>query len=432
MTTPLSAKAVASTVERLLGQSPTRLAVAVSGGADSMALLHLIEAAYPGGVTALTVNHQLRPEATDEAAFVGGVCAGLAVPHHTLNWDDGPVAQTSSGNLQAKARAARYDLMAAWCRAHGVDVILTAHQASDQAETVLLNLARGSGVDGLAAMPELRDLGEVRLVRPLLAYSKRTLEQYCRDHCVEWVNDPSNEDDAYDRIRLRNTLPQFEQAGLDQDSLVQTAAHMARVKDALDSYTADYMCHHVDIDCLGGVAIALGPLRDRPLEIQMRVLGRVLKAAGGRAHRPDAGQLEALLDRFVGAAKGKRTLGGTVITWAAGRATIRREARHLPKDQRIGTQGTLCWDNRAQWHMKQPSDGLFLRGLDLAHWSDVHASSEEIVFPAELRPTIPALYDLEGPVAVPVLGYWRDPSAEALIKCNWSPLAQKLGLRTDR
>lgn len=173
--------------------------LAISGGPDSLALLLLAYEAAAGRICAATVDHQLRPEAADEAAFVRELCEKMGVRHVTLT----PIKKIK-GNIQSAARAARYDLLAKAADDNGCAFIATAHHGDDQIETILMRLARGSGVDGLAAIRSRNS----RLIRPLLGFSKSELEDVCASAGLEPVRDPSNDNADFDRVAMRQWLAQ--------------------------------------------------------------------------------------------------------------------------------------------------------------------------------------------------------------------------------
>ena len=176
------------------------VAVAVSGGSDSMALLMLMQRwAEDNGarISAVTVDHGLRPEAAGEAAMVARFCAQRGIPHEVLKWQ----GWDGTGNLQAAAREARYRLIADWVRAQGVEAVCLGHTRDDQAETFLMRLARKAGSDGLRGMPDRFDRHGVHWVRPVLGQSRADLRAFLRRHGVLWVEDSSNEDERFDRVR---------------------------------------------------------------------------------------------------------------------------------------------------------------------------------------------------------------------------------------
>ena len=196
-------------------------ALAVSGGPDSMALMHLavrwlnLKGRKPASIAVLTVDHGLRPEAAEEAAFVATRAAGLGFAHATLAW----AGQKPKTGIQAAAREARYGLMTAYCREHGIGCLVTAHTEDDQAETFLMRLRRGSGLDGLAAMAAVSDRGGVTIVRPLLGLSKARLTAYLRSLGVPFASDPSNSNASFERVRLRHAMKALAAAGIARPAL---------------------------------------------------------------------------------------------------------------------------------------------------------------------------------------------------------------------
>ena len=282
-------------VGRRLGDAEP-LGVAVSGGPDSLALLLLARDAFGDRVRAVTVDHGLRAESAAEAAQVATICAGLGVPHATLRWDG-----KAKANVQALAREARYRLMADWCAAEGIAWLATAHHADDQAETLLLRLARGSGIGGLAGIRASRSLARgVILLRPLLDVRRDALAAIVAAAGLRIVDDPSNRDPRYDRTRVRRWLAAHDE--LDAAHLAASAAHLAEAEAAL-LWTADLAWNsrvttadvQVEVDVEG-----------LPRELQRRLTLRALQALGAAAPRgPD---VDRLLDRLAGG--GTATLAG--------------------------------------------------------------------------------------------------------------------------
>ena len=212
------------------GAGPTaeaRIALAVSGGADSMAMLALAAAAHPGRVVAATFDHRLRAGSADEAAMVARACAALAVPHRTLASLDA----IAGSSIQMRARAARYAALTAWTAQQGAAVLLTAHHADDQAETLLMRLNRGAGVAGLAAIRAWRFDGGVAVLRPLLGWRRAELRAVAQAAQMPFVNDPSNDDPRHDRTRMRALLTAT--PALDPVRLAASAAWLAEAEAVL-------------------------------------------------------------------------------------------------------------------------------------------------------------------------------------------------------
>lgn len=264
-----------------------QLAIATSGGPDSLALLGLAASAFPGRITALTVDHGLRALSAAEAEGVAAQCAVRGIRHVTLRRDGPPI----TANVQAAARAARYALLASWCASQGVALLLTAHHADDQAETLLMRLNRGSGHDGLSGIRAARQLAHsVMLVRPLLACRKADLLALAEADGWRCVDDPSNRDPRHVRTGARALLAAA--PGLDAGALAASAAHLAAEAEALD-WAASAAWD-------GRVAAAGGELvmdaRGLPGALIHRLLMRAVRQMGGGEPRgQDVARLAARL-----------------------------------------------------------------------------------------------------------------------------------------
>ena len=210
-------------LKALAGAEPGTMGVAVSGGPDSLALMLLTLAAFPGHVRAATVDHGLRSESGAEAEFVSDVCRKLDIPHAILR-PEKPIV----GNIQSAARRARYALLEAWRSEQGLDWLLTAHHADDQAETLLMRLNRGSGVGGLAAIRAVNG----RVLRPLLGWRRAELEAIVAEAGLDAVADPSNSDERFDRARLRRQMRDAD--WIDPSAFARSARALAEAEDALD------------------------------------------------------------------------------------------------------------------------------------------------------------------------------------------------------
>lgn len=285
------------------GKAP--VALAVSGGADSMAMLLLAAAAFPGRVSAATVDHGLRPEGAAEAAMVAGVCAMLGVPHATLS----PAAPIAGSSVQKQAREARYRALAAWTERIEAAALLTAHHADDQAETLLMRLSRASGVAGLSGVRPWRFEGDRLVLRPLLGWRRVELREIVAAAGAPWAEDPSNADPRHDRTRFRTLLAR--ETLLDPAALARSAAHIGEAEEALEALTEMLWADR----WYGGKALlhAAGV----PREMQRRLLRRAIaqtRAAHGIAAPAfsSAANVEALLGALE--AGGAATQAGVLVT----------------------------------------------------------------------------------------------------------------------
>jgi tRNA(Ile)-lysidine synthase len=295
----------------------TKLAVAVSGGGDSLALLLLAARSFPGRVMALTVDHGLRAAALAEAAAVAVHCANLAVPHATLHWE----GAKPRGNIQAAARAARYRLMADWCAANGAALLLTAHHADDQAETLLMRLQRGSAAAGLAGIRAARPLAPgVTLLRPLLGVRRAELAALVAAAGWTPVDDPSNADRRFDRTAARALLAQL--PALDVMRLAGTAAALAQADDALEWAAARAWAGAAETT---GDSVRLD-VAGLPEELVRRLVVRAI-AMLNPAAQPHGPALATLQARLAGG--GTATLAGITVRggkyWVFSRAPPRRK-----------------------------------------------------------------------------------------------------------
>jgi tRNA(Ile)-lysidine synthase len=325
--------------DALAMQGFRRIGVAVSGGGDSLALLHLLvqwAQQHDVRIFAVTVDHGLRDEAAAEAGFVGGICQRLGVPHETLEWRE----WRGHGNLQNAARTARYQLIGAWAQRHGLDAVALGHTLEDQAETVLMRLARGAGVDGLSAMQDQIERDGVIWVRPLLTVSRKALRIYLTRHEVTWIEDPSNEDPAFERVRMREAMSQLEPLGITPQRLSMVASNMSGAKDALSTQCEDALRRYARVDA-GALVIDRAALETLPPEIMRRLIGRGVMWITGAAYPPRRAAVTGALNA---AQLGRdATLEGCHLHQAKGKLWLFRELQAAPRSMPVGAG---LWDKR--------------------------------------------------------------------------------------
>ena len=291
------------------------IAVAVSGGPDSMALCRLLSDWASGGgleVHALTVDHNLRAESAAEALQVSGWLDGLPhVCHEVLKWECPP-----NTAVQEEARRARYGLMSEYCKAHDIRYLFLAHHGDDQAETVLFRLAKGSGLDGLSGMQSMQVYDDnLTLVRPLLEKTKDDLIGFCELESVSYIDDPSNESDRFARVRLRKSREILEGEGLSSKRLNVTAKRLLRARKALESMTEDVFRCGVVSSNDGRIIFNSNVLLEQPEEIVLRcVLKAFEEFRPEYDYAPRMEKVEALVADLIGSnVFRKRTLGGVIF-----------------------------------------------------------------------------------------------------------------------
>lgn len=413
------------------------VAVAVSGGADSLALVLLLArwARNLGiHVAALTVDHQLRAAAADEAAQVGRWLDARQIPHTVLRWDEGPHARTLARSAQSAAREARYGLMTAWCAANGSTHLFVAHHADDQVETFLLRLARGSGVDGLSAMAPATRRDGIVIARPLLAFDKTQLTATCRALGQDWIEDPSNQNSASARVRFRQAQEVLEREGLTRERLLATVGHLQRARAALDYAVAGLM-ERVIWDAWGVARVNVAALIDAPEEIALRALARLLTAVGGQSYGPRFESLARLHARLTSEPWRDASLHGCLVCRDGMHLTIAREPAHISDEKILRVQSSATWDARFKLTLNAADTGMAFTVMRLVtRGAALPESLRERLgaVPSRLRETLPALYDAAGVVAVPHVDYVRaDIAAKPGFRLGVACISDKCGASVD-
>ncbi|WP_139216162.1 tRNA lysidine(34) synthetase TilS [Shimia haliotis] len=315
---------------------PEKIGVAVSGGGDSMALLDLLRRWGRATVCVASVNHGLRKEAAEEIALVAAYAAAHGMSHDTLDWQwDG------RGNLQSAARVGRRGALRAWAERCGIAHVALGHTADDQAETFLMRLARGSGVDGLAGMSEVRQEEGLTWLRPLLTVRRDDLRRHLLQAGLEWADDPSNEDTHFDRVKARKMMKTLAPLGLTVERLVQTADHMARERDVSAWAVAEAKARAACVKD-GNVVLDRQALAKVPEAVALRLLADALRFVSGAPYRP---RFKALNEALSGPAD--TALHGCLILHTKESIVVAREWRAVRDMQaKVGD----VWDGR--WRLR--------------------------------------------------------------------------------
>jgi tRNA(Ile)-lysidine synthase len=387
------------------------LILAVSGGADSMALMLLAQrwaqrrTNAPELVVA-TVDHGLRAESSDEAGSVARQARGRGIEATVLVWE----GDKPASGIQDAARAARYTLLAQLARTHeGPVAVVTAHTEDDQAETLLMRLARGSGLDGLAAMAPQRPIDDreprVMLARPLLTVSGARLRATLQDAGVTWIEDPSNDAERFERVRIRKARALLAGVGLTNDKLALSARRLARVRGALDAALGELqVLARVDVHAGAFASLARAPWLAAPEELRLRLLGRLIAAFGGQAEPLRLTQLEALAERMQHADFEGATLAGAIISRHADTIRIEREAGRVPLPTLSLEPGAAdIWDCRFRVAAAPASPGpVEVRALGAPAFARLRRAIDPAPqLPASAAATLPAFWRHGELVGVP-------------------------------
>jgi tRNA(Ile)-lysidine synthase len=385
-----------------------RVALAVSGGPDSLALMHFAAwclAAERSGpeLSVLMVDHGLRASSRDEALMVGRMASSLRLPHTILTWDTG----THSTSLQARARTARYDLMAAHCQANDIPALVTAHHLDDQAETFLMRLKRGSGIDGLAAIPERGLWAGIVLLRPLLNVPKARLVATLAEKGIGFASDPSNADHRFERARVRGSPEALAALGLTPEALALSARRLRRAREALDYAAEEFLAAYSEVNVGGYAVIDRKAVLSAPQEIALRALSRLIAIIGGAEEPLRLAKLETLLAALAESPPKARTLGHCRVQPISGRLGIFREvrAKGLPVIRVLPGERTL-WDNRFRIELgRNEHEPITVRALGEQGLRELRDSSTLLAsLPRLAGRTLPSCWRGDSLIGVPALG----------------------------
>ncbi len=392
------------------------IALAVSGGADSLALMGAAARwrKRRGGkpdMVVLTVDHRLRRTSRREAEAVVAAAEARGLPARILVRK----GKAPAANIEAEARSVRYSLLVEAARSLGASHLLTAHHRDDLAEALLLRLTRGAGVFGLAAMRPAVATNGIVLARPLLAVPRARLAATTAGYGLTPVVDAMNSDPRFARVRARALLPLLAREGLDPTRLAATARRLADAADAVDAAASDLIAAAVTVDQFAVVRLHADQFRLAPAAVQARVLVRLLMAIGGGDYSPRSERLAALTGAMTAGAGGrfKRTLAGCVVEQRDGGFVFYREiGREGPQAVALKPGTTIVWDRRFQVSAG-PSvpAGLTVAALGEAQRREIGAG-RGLAPPAALA-ALPAIERRERAIAVPSLGFFTN-SAKGL------------------
>lgn len=401
-----------------------KLALAVSGGPDSMALLyiaHLWSAESGKMIVAITVDHNLRGESRAEAEYVSGICKNLGIEHHILTW----IREDGAKTMHDASREARYNLLTGYCRENGIDTILTAHNADDKIEHFFIRLSKASGLLGLVP-GDVNFYGNIRILRPLSNVYKRDLESYIAKLGVKACYDMSNSDPKYQRSNIRKWISMIPDE-LDPDLFKH------RMLKSI-SYLSDSAIHTRDLfveelaerSVIYPSGYATYQIHLKNADISLMVISHLLTVVGGASFMPRVESVQKLYDRLCnpstcdgGNNKFKATLHGCVVEKVGNSISFYRSfGRNAPV--RVPLNKDVKWDGR--WRSNVTYDNLFVTNLSMESYRELKKDpifvkkssyvSRSVLF------TIPViLSDLEKVLAIPHIGYYNTRSSleEALV-----------------
>ncbi len=390
-------------------------ALAVSGGSDSMALValaaHCQNLSGPSDqtgfsvprFTVLTVDHGLRPEAKAETRLVSRQARALGLKVKVLTVND----KLSFGGVQAAARDARYRLMEDYCHAQGITALVTAHHAQDQAETMLMRLARGSDLAGLSCIPPISVRGQLVVIRPFLEHMPDDMAAICHAAGLSVVSDPSNHDTRFERVRWRNALPRLAEWGLTASMLGQSAARLRRVHDDLTKLAHDYLRQWQAILPMGVVRLPRAEFVALPQTIQRRLLTDCFVWLGGANHPPRQRSMDAVLALSAASHSSGRTLAGVDLRIRRQDIVLGREAAaaQLLPALTVKRQMSMIWDGRYRLEIARKHRGNQIAALGREGLKALKAQGfvSDPAIPTRFYASVPAIFEGSQLVSCPHL-----------------------------
>jgi tRNA(Ile)-lysidine synthase len=391
---------------------PDKVAIATSGGADSMCLALLAAQwaqQFSVKIVCLIVNHNLRAEAGEEAQIIADFLNKQGMESHILEW----VGDKPTSGIQNNAREARYCLLCEWCNQHNVEILLTAHNMHDQAETIMMRIQHGTGIDGLAGIPVYTERQGVKIIRPLLRYSRQQILATLQASNWQYIEDPSNSNNKFTRVKIRQLLEKLDAENLLANRLNTLASNAARAVSFINKFVNKTLKNIAKKKRLGYITLDFEKFIELEEEIALRVLCRVFNYFNKADYAPRLESLIYVYKQIKHGVKFHITLAGCEVKGDGNMITIWRENANMEREARtlqaltVGKE--MLWDKR--FIIKADKDNLFVRQTMLEDWqiikrsltNSVKLESSRIVY------TTPVICDKGGNmVAHPLFDYYLE------------------------
>ena len=388
---------------------PQRIGVAVSGGPDSMALLHCLHQWCQNAqkeLVAFHVNHQLRPAASDEAVQVATWCAAWDIPYEILVWHHTPYDKTT---VQKEAREARYQLLQEACQKSYVTHLFLAHHHNDQIETLLLRLFKGSGLMGLVGMQPIAQRSSLTLMRPLLTCTKEAITHYVAQYNIPFLKDPSNQNNAFLRVKIRSFVQQAQEGGLDPALLQTSFQKLALFQESFQDDFIDFIKQYGVLSTLGYLTIDHHHFCHLSFAKQCFFLELCLKIVGGHYYAPRWDSLKQMAKNLTHPSFKAQTLGGCYVRIKKSTIEIMRECACVTEE--ISLSSSKIWWDRRFFIDNLPQDTIYSKchikklGRDGRLFLKKAGVPTVSTHPAPAIEALPALWQKDQLLAVPSILY---------------------------
>jgi len=304
-------------------------ALAVSGGSDSLCLAYLSKmysSEFKNKMHILIVDHKLRKESHNEALKVKKILKKKEISSQILNWK----GKIPKSNIQKNARNMRYSLISNYCMNRKIKYLITAHHMDDQIENFFIRLLRGSGLTGLSSMSEsVNYSSNLKIIRPFLSLKKTDLKYVTLKFFKTYIQDPSNEDEKFLRVRIRKYRKNMEKEGLDTAKIIKTVDNLLSAKKALDFYKNKALHKYVSFLSKNKCLINTQIFSEEAKEIVFKSFSDILSLVSGKYYPPRSKKVVNLIDRAKKGKFSKSTLGGCVIEKKKGFILISKESKEI-------------------------------------------------------------------------------------------------------
>ena len=335
-----------------------RLCVAVSGGIDSLSLMLILDEwcnANNSKLYAVTVDHGLRVESRKEAEYVNELCKLKHIEHCILTWN----GEKPKKNVELIARENRYNLIANYCKENNIDFLFVAHHMQDQAETFLIRLFRGSGIDGLSSMKAIAENYSLKIIRPFLDIQKETLKKYLLKNNIKWVEDESNSDEKYLRNKIRNFLDTFD----NKDDIIKrinfAINQIGDYRVFIDNYIKKIEKKVLSFNSFGCCLFDKNELLKEDENIILKILAKISMIISGNYYKPRLEKLKRLLDSIQNNDNIKYTFYGCIFeTYRDNKIIVYREYKAISGDVNLIYNKEVVWDNRFRIKLRENRNDL--------------------------------------------------------------------------
>lgn len=404
----------------LLGERPKSLAIAVSGGVDSVAMLFLASSwAQNSGAQlfVFSVNHNLRVQAADDVRYVEYLAKKLGAKFCALSWSPGE----DKSALQERARQGRYDLMTEKCRELGIDVLLTAHHFDDVLETYLMRKEKKSGIFGLSSSASYFH-NNIRVLRPLFNFFKNELIEFLLEKNISWCEDASNQSDLYERNRARKKISAL--SVVDKANLVEEVKGVNEKALLLNEQLILAMAESLQVNNYGFAKIDLRRLDNFCQDVKIQIFNYALTVISGKVATPRFRNIEKLLEKITDFENMKSSLHGCVIKKKGSVMWIFREQSAIEDNVRL-LNGKLYWDNRflvkvgsrlAISHLTFDEYVQIKDKIDLKNLAKISDNNHKLILF-----TLPVIKNLEKVVAIPHISYYDEFNLDEDLEITFRP-----------